>query len=263
MEKISAFLKRIGLDENTKIEHTVDFLKLIQYHAVTHLPYENIDIINGVSLKLEAESLFDKIVVRGRGGYCFELNALLSHILKEMGFEVTDYLARFLRGVEGIPVRHHRVVAVKLENKTYICDIGIGSKAPRHPLELTEGIAQTQFGEIYEFSKDETLGWVLWEHHKGEKCKYISFTEDKQLEMDFILPSFYCEKHPDSKFNKALMVAMKTEKGRKTINGNEYKEFVGDLVVLEEKLTEKALNQRLEKDFFNTVTFKTLEQEIK
>ena len=63
MEKISAFLKRIGLDENTKIEHTVDFLKLIQYHAVTHLPYENIDIINGVSLKLDAESLFDKIVV--------------------------------------------------------------------------------------------------------------------------------------------------------------------------------------------------------
>lgn len=250
MNKISAFLKRIGLPEDLKTKPSLELLKLIQYHAVTHIPYENIDIINGVPLNLDAEYLTNKIVTRGRGGYCFELNALLSHILKEMGFEVTDYLARFLREVDGIPVRHHRVVAVKIDGKTYISDIGIGSKAPRYPLELTEGILQTQFDEIYEFSKDEALGWVLWEHHKGEKRKYISFTEDKQMEVDFILPSFYCEKHPNSKFNKSLMVAIKTEKGRKTISGNEYKEFVDDLVVLEEKLTEEALNQRLEKEFF-------------
>ena len=249
MNKISAFLKRIGLDEHTKIEHSVDFLKLIQYQAVTHIPYENIDIIKGVPLNLEPEYLFDKIVTRGRGGYCFELNALLSYILKEMGFEVADYLARFLREVKGIPVRHHRVVAVKIENKTYISDIGIGSKAPKYPLELTEEILQTQLDEAYEFSKDEALGWVLWEHHKGEKRKYISFTEDKQLEVDFILPSFYCEKHPNSKFNKSLMVAMKTEKGRITVSGNEYREFSGDRLVLEKALNQKELKSCLEEKF--------------
>ena len=122
MNKISAFLKRIGLPEDLKTKPSLELLKLIQYHAVTHIPYENIDIINGVPLNLDAEYLTNKIVTRGRGGYCFELNALLSHILKEMGFEVTDYLARFLREVEGIPVRHHRVVAVKIDGKTYTFD---------------------------------------------------------------------------------------------------------------------------------------------
>lgn len=250
MEKIHAFLKRIGIDENIEIKPDLELLRLIQYKSVTHIPYENIDIINGVPLNLNPDAVFEKIVVKGRGGYCFEVNALLSYILGKIGFEVTDYLARFLRDVNGIPVRHHRVVGVKIGDKTYIADIGIGSKAPKYPLELTEGFLQTQFGEQYEFLKDEDLGWVLWEYQKGEKRKYISFTEDKQMEVDFILPSFYCEKHPDSKFNKALMVAIKTENGRKTINGNEYKEFLDDNLIFTEALTEQSIKNRLKEDFF-------------
>ena len=250
MEKIPAFLKRIGLDENTKIEHTLEFLKLIQYSCVTHIPYENIDIINGVPLNLDFDYLFEKIVVKSRGGYCFELNALLSFMLKEMGFKVSNYLARFLRDANGIPVRHHRVVAVDLNNKIYICDIGIGSKAPKNPLELKEGLLQTQFGEEYVFEKDDVLGFVLWEYYKGKKQKYVSFTLDKQLEVDFILPSFYCEKHPNSKFNKALMIAIKTKDGRKTVSGNEYKEFINDEVVFTETLNNQTLKKRLKEDFF-------------
>lgn len=249
MDIIKPFFERIGLDKDTKIEQSYDFLKLIQYNCVTHIPYENIDIMQGIPLKLDFESLYDKIVVRGRGGYCFEVNALLSHILKEMGFKVEDYLARFLRDLDYIPVRHHRVVAVTLDDGRYICDIGIGSKAPRHPLKLTQGIVQTLLDEEYEFSKDETLGWVLWEYHKGKKGKYISFTEDRQLEIDFTLPSFYCEKHPDSKFNKSLMAAIKTKSGRKTISGNEYKEFCGDEVVEIKNLSNLELAKCLEKEF--------------
>lgn len=250
MEKISAFFKRIGLDENTKIEHTVDFLNLIQYHCVTHIPYENINIINGVPLNLDFDCLFEKIVLKSRGGYCFELNALLSFILKEMGFEVSDYLARFLRDVEGVPVRHHRVVAVKIDNKTYICDIGIGSKAPRQPLELKTGVLQVKLGEEYQFEKDDRLGYVLWEYSGDKKQRYISFTLDPQLEVDFTLPSFYCEKHPDSKFNKSLIIAIKTQDGRKSISGNEYKEFVNGEVTFSETLNTQTLKKRLKEDFF-------------
>lgn len=249
MNKIKEFFKRIGIDENTEIAYNFEFLKLVQYHCVTNIPYENIDIINDIPLNLEPDFLFEKIVIKGRGGYCFEVNALLSFMLKEMGFKVTNYLARFLRDVDGIPVRHHRVVAVELDDTSYICDIGIGSKAPRYPLELKTGFLQTQFGEKYEFQKDEELGFVLWEYNKDQKRKYISFTLDPQLEVDFILPSFYCEKHPNSKFNKALMVAIKTKNGRKTISDMEYKEFECDELVLTEKLTKQTLSKRLEKDF--------------
>ncbi|MBQ3088446.1 MAG: arylamine N-acetyltransferase [Clostridia bacterium] len=62
--------------------------------------------------------------------------------------------------------------------------------------------------------------------------------------------SAYCEKHPDSKFNKSLMVAIKTKSGRKTINGNEYKEFINDEVAFEETLNDQTLKEHLKKDFF-------------
>lgn len=60
----------------------------------------------------------------------------------------------------------------------------------------------------------------------------------------------FFEKNPDSKFNKSLMVAIKTKSGRKTINGNEYKEFINDEVAFEETLNDQTLKEHLKKDFF-------------
>lgn len=37
---------------------------------------------------LDPEVLFDKIVDRDRGGYCFELNVFFLHIIRSLGFEV-------------------------------------------------------------------------------------------------------------------------------------------------------------------------------
>ena len=114
---------------------------------------------------------------------------------------------------------------------------------------IKTGLLQNQFGEEYEFEKDDVLGFVLWEYYKGKKQKYISFTLDPQLEVDFILPSFYCEKHLSSKFNKSLMVAIKTKDGRKSISGNEYKEFIKDEVVVAETLNDQTLKTRLKEEF--------------
>jgi len=231
MLNIPAFFKRIGLPENTEITHTRELLDEIQYHQVLTVPYENLDILDGIPLSLEAEHLFDKIVTRGRGGYCFEVNGLLSAMLKEMGFDVKNYFARFLRGEASIPVRRHRILAVQAEGETWICDTGIGQSAPRLPLLLKEGIVQKQCGETYRFQKEPFLGWVLWDLHNGEWRKFYSFTEEEQLDIDFSHSSFFCEKHPDSPFNKTVIASIKTPDGRYTVNDREYKEFRGDEII--------------------------------
>lgn len=251
MTKIKAFLERIGLDPTMKIEHNFEFLKKIQYSAVTRIAYENLDILEGKSLSLNKEDLFEKIVVRKRGGYCFELNGLLADILEEMGFGVENRFARYVRGEADIPMRRHRILVVTCENDRYFCDIGVGDVAPRFPIKMEENLEQTQFGETYHFTKDPVHGWILWDFHKGEWRKFITFTEEKQYDVDFIQPSFYCEAHPDSVFNKAPMLAIKTEKGRKTINGKEYKEFEGtELVHLEENISDERFSQLLKQEFF-------------
>ena len=58
--------------------------------------------------------------------------------------------------------------------------------------------------------------------------------------MDFIAGNFYCEKHPDSPFNKDEMFALKTAEGRKTLDGRIYKEFKHGEVFVKE-LTDAEL----------------------
>ena len=66
---IKKYFLRIGLDENTKVVHNYDFLKDLQYGHVTHIPYENLDILNGKRLSFDKEDLFNKIICQSRGGY--------------------------------------------------------------------------------------------------------------------------------------------------------------------------------------------------
>lgn len=251
---ISAYLQRIGLSVQ-EVEHSYNFLCRLQYAHVLHVPYENLDIVSGIPISLEPDDLFEKVVNQKRGGFCFELNCLYAHALGEMGFSVRSFLGRFLRNETGIPVRRHRLVGVECEGNTYICDVGLGQSAPRHPLLLKEGLVQEQFGERYRFAYDERLGWVLYELRHGEWRQYYSFTEDPQFEIDFMLPTFYCEKHEQSPFNKGVMVAIKTPVGRKAINGLDFKIFRNkymeneELVSMEENMSEQRLVEVLQSEF--------------
>lgn len=250
MENISCFFKRIGLDPRTEIVKNVDFLGLVQSNCVTHIAYENLDILENKPLDLSPEALFEKIVIRGRGGYCFELNGLLTHMFREMGFAVSERFARFLRGEKEIPMRRHRVTVVHMEDGDYLCDIGVGQIAPRLPLKIEENTVQTQNGETYRFTKDQRQGWILWDWHQNVWREYICFTDEAVFDVDFLQPSFFCEKHPDSPFNKDYMLAIKTEEGRRTIDGRTYKVFEGEkLVHIEEELSDERLYSLLENEF--------------
>ena len=70
MEKIEAYFKRIGLEMPEQIVPDSELLRKLQFAHCTSVPYENLDIIRGVPLSLDSENLFDKIVTRGRGGFC-------------------------------------------------------------------------------------------------------------------------------------------------------------------------------------------------
>lgn len=250
MEKISRFFQRIDMDPNTNVEKTVDFLGRVQTNCVLNLAYENLDILENRPLNLDPEALYEKIVLRRRGGYCFELNGLLTHMFREMGFTVSERFARFLRDEKEIPMRRHRVTVVHMDDGDYLCDIGVGLIAPRLPLKIEENAVQSQNGETYRFTRDPRHGWILWDLHHGSWREYICFTDDAVFDVDFLQPSFFCEKHPDSPFNKDYMLAIKTETGRRTIDGRCYKIFEGEtLVHIEDGISEERLNSLFAEEF--------------
>ena len=247
---IKKFYERVGLAANTEAEISYEFLKKLQQAALYTIPYENIDLVEGKIAVLDADEVFEKVVIRGRGGYCFELNCMFEKILSQLGFVTERYLARFWKGECGVPIRRHRLTGVYLDGERYIVDIGIGAVAPRIPLLLKEGIVQEYFGESYRFEREADFGWVLYELYHGEWKRYYSFTEEKQFDDDFISPAFYCDRHPDSKFNKSYIIAMKTPNGRKTLSGNCYKEFVGsEIVRIEENMSDERVEAVLWEEF--------------
>jgi N-hydroxyarylamine O-acetyltransferase len=219
---IQQYLARIGYQGDTPLTRdTLDRLQTLHYETV---PYENLDILAGKPLSFGIENLFGKIVTRRRGGYCFELNGLYGWLLGSLGFAVKDHMARFLLREPEIPMRRHRVLTVSLEGRRVLCDVGVGLEVPRKTILLEEGLVQSDGFTNYRIEKDADLGWVLWEEYRGEWIPYYSFTEEPQLPIDYVMPSFYCERHPDSIFNKEPMVAIMTPAGRRTLDGDVFKD---------------------------------------
>lgn len=107
-EQIEQYLSRIGIDHAER--PSADFLARLHYAHLQNVPYENLDILAGIPLSLAVPDLFDKIVLRRRGGFCFELNRLFGELLRDLGFVVTDYVARYWGGGDGtVPKRRHHV----------------------------------------------------------------------------------------------------------------------------------------------------------
>ncbi|TLS49696.1 arylamine N-acetyltransferase [Paenibacillus antri] len=223
-ERVRLYLDRIGYDG--PLDGSAEALAGLQDRHLHAVPYENLDILRGVPLSLAVDDLFDKIVVRRRGGYCFELNALFGWLLRELGYPTTDLFARFWRDEPSPPPkRRHQVLKVEAEGASYLCDVGVGGIVPRRPIVLVEGLEQAQGDERYRMEKDPSFGWMLCEWKRGEWSKLYSFTEEPQLPKDYTMASFWCEHAPESIFRQGAMIAIRTRNGRNSVAGKEFRLF--------------------------------------
>lgn len=230
-EQIRQTFLQLGLAVPETITPDRETLFRLQRAFLQAVPYENLDILAGRPLSLAEDALYDKIVTRRRGGYCFEINGFFAVLLRSMGYTVTEYLARYLRGETAIPMRRHRVLRVTAnDGSAWIADAGIGQESFRQPLPYGDTTAEVNDGfRVYRLRKREFYGWVIEDTPVMEDTTvgeavfrpFYSFTEEPQLPIDYEMPSFWCEKHPDSPFTKAPMLAIKTETGRVAIDGNQ------------------------------------------
>ena len=248
-QQIEEYLQRLEYGKSLPLQ--IDTLKSLQWAHMTHIPYENLDLLNGRPLSLDMEDLFTKIVGNRRGGYCFELQGLYGYLLKSIGFSVTQYAGRFMDEPGVIQMRRHRVLVVELNGRRYLTDVGVRSESPRCPLELTEGKLQTDGVCQYRFGKDGFYGWVLMQKEEKKDWKPIyGFTEEIQIDSDYIMPSFFCEKHPDSTFNKFMKISIFYERCNLTIVDGVFKVYRDGAVQKRIKLRDDLeARQALEKYF--------------
>ncbi|OAS21189.1 arylamine N-acetyltransferase family protein [Paenibacillus oryzisoli] len=241
---IEKYLERIGF--HGSLDGSAKTLAHLQERHLHTVPYENLDILEGKALSLNPQDLFEKIVIRHRGGYCFETNALFGWLLRELGYKVTDLVARFWRDEPNLPPkRRHHVLKVEAEGVNYLCDVGVGGIVPRRPLPFVEGVAQKQGEEMYRLERDPYDGWVLCEQKTKGWQRIYSFTEEPQLPKDYLFASFWCEKSPDSVFNKSAIVAIRTSEGRHTLADKEFRVFSATDVQTFTPQTDEAYKEAL------------------
>ena len=128
-----AYLQRVGYDEKTV--PTVDTLKALHHAQLYTISFENFDIQLGRGVNLDPETIFEKLVHKRRGGYCFELNGLFLMALKDFGFDARPLLSRVHK--TGTPTgRGHQIELVTIQGKQWIADVGHGADTPRTPIPL-------------------------------------------------------------------------------------------------------------------------------
>lgn len=248
-EQLYYYLKRINIKE--KIDVSYRTLKKLQNNHLRYIPYENIDSINGHMSSLEHKDLFNKIIIKNRGGICFELNGLYNWLLEKLGFQVVSYAGRFISNEEEVEMRRHRVIVVTIGDKKYLTDVGVNSESFRNPMLLQEEIVQFDGKNNYKLTIDKLYGWVLWQKKPNKEWQKIyGFTEEPQLDVDFIMPTFYCDYHPTSIINKFKKVSIFTDESNITIWGNNLKFYASGRVFKQINIkSEEELREYLFKYF--------------
>lgn len=89
---LDAYFKRTGYT-GSRAPCLQTLHALVRAHAQT-IPFENIDVLLDRPVSLEPATVFNKLVVRQRGGYCFEQNGLFLQVLRQLGFAARALGAR-------------------------------------------------------------------------------------------------------------------------------------------------------------------------
>ena len=198
---LGAYPQRIGYDG--PVAPTLECLTGVRRaHALT-IPYENLDIQLGRPVWLDIDRIVEKIVTRRRGGWCYEMNTLLAHALRAIGFDVRLVTGGIHRSERGdAALGNHILVLVDLD-RTYIADLGLGDGL-REPVPLAEGVhAQGRLSFGLSRLSD---GYWRFTNHAGAYPVSFDFSEDPIEPEAIEARSRDLQTNPDSVFVQNLIV---------------------------------------------------------
>uniref|UniRef100_A0A0G4HMU1 Uncharacterized protein n=1 Tax=Chromera velia CCMP2878 TaxID=1169474 RepID=A0A0G4HMU1_9ALVE len=276
LEEVEAYCSRIGfpLEKGMLPPPSVDLLTEITSRHAFAICFENLDVLQGKIPKVDIESCVEKIVSRGRGGYCFESNQLLFAALKAFGFSTQKVLARVL--LEDEPsARTHLVNVVESDGKLYTCDCAFGAYSPRTPLLLSERRVQRSYSQVYRYMRDpkkvgryfspgDSDAWILqqWvstgvggvgenqkdsggeDEPQGDWIDLLAFNFDVVFDVDIECYNHFVatSMNPTNIFTSSRVIAKKTPFGRASLNTTEFRESarLGDSVFVQLGERERA-----------------------
>lgn len=222
-EEIALYLERIGVCRS--ILNDIDVLKVLHFAHIHSIVFENLDIHLGRAIEIDVQKIFDKIVRRSRGGFCYELNSLFASLLYSLGFDVTLHAARVVTsGARWIPFGHV-CLNVTCEGETWLADVGFGNSIQR-PLLIGEEEIQGDEGGDHTLEQVEE-GWFLSSRIYGDTFdpEYRFDLTPRRLD-EFKERCVWTQTAHDSGFTRNIMATRPTAEGRRTVIGLDLRDFV-------------------------------------
>ena len=216
------YLQRLGYD--TPPAPTLQTLQALQLRHVCTFAFESLSTLLHLPVPIDLPSVEQKVLLEGRGGYCYELNQLFLALLQELGFDARGITGRVVMGgpADAHTARTHRLSLVTLEGVRYITDVGFGGMVPSGPLLLDTEAVQATPHEPYRLSVDGHGNYTLWAKVGQEWRGLYVFDLQVQAAIDYEIGNWYVSTHPQSPFVGQLKVARLAPGKRHTLNNAAY-----------------------------------------
>lgn len=204
-----------------------NYLKRLHRAHLLHVPFENLDIHFHHKIVLDFDKIFQKIVTRKRGGYCYELNGLFYHLLFQLGFEVKIISASFKNEQSGLydKVFEHMAIIAAVDGAEYLIDVGL-KKGMIYPKKLEIGLVQMDYADYWKVDVDADENYIL--KFSKDTRTYVSkylFKPDPREIIQFHEMNEYQQSDPKSHFTQNKLITQLTETGRKTLTDSVFIEL--------------------------------------
>jgi N-hydroxyarylamine O-acetyltransferase len=211
---LPAYLARIGYDG--PLEPTQATLAGLLAAHMNAIHFENIDVLLGRPIRLDFQSLQEKIVRDRRGGYCFEQATLFEAALRALGFKTALRTGRvtLVLAPEQAP-RGHMLVQIDLPEGTFIADPGLGGLGCRVPIPL-DGRPVEDRGEINQIVSDGRRRVLKITSGERTVDAWLAGM-DEDFWVDFEVANHWFATHPASPMRQRLMLRATTPEGRVTV----------------------------------------------
>ena len=213
---VATYLDRLGLPRPAAA--TPEALRALHVAHLEQIPFENLSVALGEPVDLDLDALAAKILGRGRGGFCYELNGLFAHLLTALGYRVTLLAARAWTGERwGPPLDHLTLRVICADGTHWLADVGFGEHS-RLPLRAHE--RGEQHDPNGRFRLDTPDG--------GDRDTDVLRDDEPQYRIephpralaDFTAMSWYQTHSPHSHFTRSTICSRQTAHGRVSISGS-------------------------------------------
>lgn len=221
---IQKYLDRIQYTGETS--PTISTLKQLHQSHLLRIPFENLSIHMNEPISIQSDKLYEKIILKKRGGFCYELNSLFAELLTQLGYSVLLLSAGVANSNGNFgPEFDHMTILVSLE-ENWLVDVGFGDSF-REPLRILIDETQTQGEQSYRIEADGNFLLLMGKDFENNWKPLYRFSLIPRKTEEFLDMCTFHQSSPESIFTRRRICSMAKLDGRVTLSDMRFIETTG------------------------------------